>query len=217
MANQFLGLSLFIMLLAFFIILNAISDFDEDMSNKAMQSVTVAFSNRDIPQDPTANLEEDLQESFREGDTLDQLQDLFKSQITGVEIKKDRMGTVMHLRMPVSDFERQILKSSASSPVNSSYDLRATLVTLLSSEDHIRYRMEIFLNSDKSPAKLQNENPKKMMSLMNRASFYTEILEEAGLSKKFITPGIKAGSEKMIDLFFRRYEPFNPLGDEEGA
>ena len=48
MANQFLSLSLFLMLLSFFIVLNSMSDFEKQTAVPAvLNSLSLAFSSRD--------------------------------------------------------------------------------------------------------------------------------------------------------------------------
>lgn len=215
MVNQFLGLSLFIMLLSFFIILNALSNFEEHISHKVMDSISVAFSDREVIEETEANVTEDLQASFRDGDTLDKLQKLFQAQISGAEVKKNRMGTLMHIRLPAEEFERQILRAGGNSP-GFGVDLGATLVSLLTSSDDVQYRMEILLNLPVTPAKFQNDSPKEALLRMKRVALYAQALEDAGLPKQFVTPGVTKGTEKFIDLYFRRYQPFNPLGNQEG-
>ena len=73
MANQFLSLSLFIMLLSFFIILNSLSSYEDVKSKPVLNSISMAFS-KDTP-DPilAPNTVESPIESNNEGDSLDKL------------------------------------------------------------------------------------------------------------------------------------------------
>ena len=108
MANQYLGLSLFIMLLSFFIILNSMSNFDEIKSSPVLNSISMTFAQEKVEDHTDPGFEEDTtQDSVRSGDTLDQLEELFRSQITGIEAEKNRLGTMMHVRIPLSQFEQK--------------------------------------------------------------------------------------------------------------
>lgn len=211
MGNQFLALSLFIMLLSFFIILNAMSNFEVTKSREVLNSITVAFSEEETSDDISANIQEDPMASYREGDTLDKLKSLFEAQITGVEAKKNRLGTTMHLRMNLDHFDQQITSEDG----RFGGELGPTLVSLLGTEDSVPYSMDMMINIEQSPSKAQNEQPEDVAQRIRRVSGYANMIEEAGLPRKFLTAGLARGPEGTIDLFFRRYEAFNPLGERE--
>lgn len=209
------------MLLSFFIILNSMSNFDVTKSQPVLNSLSVAFSKIATNEDTNPNFEEDRnQSSFGEGDSLDQLEGLFRSQITGVGIEKNRLGTVMKVSVSLEKFEKGIMtpvkpqnKNAVLGGIGGSF--APMLVSLLQSNDNkISYRLDMILNTDESPAKIQNDKPQEMERKIKKVSSFAEKLEKSGLPKKLITSGIGKGKEGMIDLIFRRYEPFNPLGDK---
>lgn len=205
------------MLLSFFIILNALSNFEDVKSQPVLNSISVAFSNQDLPEDMSPNVIEDPIESFNEGDTLDNLKALFESQITGVDVEKNRLGTVMHIRMPVARFEKGLVAASQTQNDGVFKGLSGvflpTLVSLLVSAETIPYRMDMVMNLGENPAKVQNESPQDIERHTKKVAWYAQKIEEAGLPRKYVTAGLGVGEEKTIDLYFRRYEPFNPLGD----
>lgn len=209
MANQFLALSMFVMLLSFFIILNAMSNFEVMKLHEVRNSLSVAFSNQDLPQDLSANVKEDPAQAYRDGDTLDKLKGLFEAQITGVEAKKNRLGTTMHLRLPLDRFDKQL--SSAGGGFGGA--LAPTLASLLSAEDDIPYSMDMLINLADNPATLQNDAPETVQQNIRRVSGYAQMIEQAGLPKKYLSAGLGEGPAGTIDLYFKRYQPFNPLGD----
>ena len=82
MANQYLGLGLFIMLLSFFIVLNSLSTFESEKADSVIKSLNESFWN-DQPEE-TETFSPKISapaESFRKGDTLDQVKDLFVSNL----------------------------------------------------------------------------------------------------------------------------------------
>lgn len=212
MANQFLALAMFIMLLSFFIILNALSNFEVVKSNEVLTSISVAFSNQELPKDLSANIVESQAQSYSEGNTLDKLKGLFEAQIAGIETKKNRLGTVMHLRMKLTDFERELLSSGTSF----GGALAPTLVSLLNAEDQVPYEMDMLINLDKNPAVAQNEDAGAVALSTRRVAGYARLIENAGLPKKYLSAGLGDGPADTIDLYFSRYKPFNPLGDRAG-
>ena len=91
----------------------------------------------------------------------------------------------------------------------------ATLISLLQArETEIPYRMDMILNIEENPARFQNDSPQKMEAAIKKVSSFAEKLEAAGLPKKLVTSGVGQGEKETVDLYFRRYEPFNPLGEK---
>lgn len=212
MANQFLALSMFVMLLSFFIILNALSNFEVVKSRDVLTSISVAFSKEELPDDLAANIIEDPMESYHEGNTLDKLKGLFESQIAGVETKTNRLGTIMHLRMKLEDFEKQLTSGGTSFGGS----LAPTLVSLLNAEDDVAYSMDMLINLKDNPAVLQNETPQDVGKSVEKVARYALQIESAGLPKKYLSAGVNQGPQDTIDLYFKRYQPFNPLGQRKG-
>ncbi len=217
MASQYLSLSLFVMLLSFFIILNSKSTFDTTKTKAVVNSLSMVFSSEEHPDDLAPSIMQSPLSSIREGSTLTQLNALFSSEISGVESKTNRLGTIMHISLKDEEFEK-VLKSSLggakSIPISGgNFDFLATLVSLLNSQDSMPYRMDIVLSLGQNPSKLQNENPDEMTTRIAQVSSYAKRLEEAGLPPKFVTSGIGRGRAGMIDLYFYRYRAFNPFGN----
>ncbi len=215
MANQFLALSLFVMLLSFFIILNSMSSYEELKAESIIQSLSISFSTKPVNEAELApNIEEDTMESFREGDSLDRLNKLFSAQIAGIKASKNRLGTEMLLRLNLEDFEAQLLeplKEGDLSQVERT-EFMATLVSLLDAENDVPYRMDMVLNLNGNPAELQNSDPVRIRTAGKKVSGFAAKIEEAGLPPYLVTAGLGDGESQTIDLYFRRYEPFNPVG-----
>lgn len=220
MANQFLALSMFIMLLSFFIILNTVSYFEVSKSETVLNSIALTFSAREAAEPMEPNVTPSPQQSTKEGDALDQLDALFNTQITGVETKTNRLRTVMHTRMELAEFEQAILM-----PAGGAGGLRSaflpTLVSLINAQQSkIPYRMDMVLNMPESPAKAATDAPEGLNNVMRKAAVLAERLEKGGLPKKLLSTGVARGDVGMIDIYIRRYEPFNPaplLEPEEAA
>lgn len=215
MVNQFLALSLFVMLLSFFIIMNAMSNFEELMSRPVMDSISLAFSTKPSEESLNPSYIPDPSEAFQEGDTLEKIDALFRSQITGVEVRRNRLGTVMHMQMPLKKFEKAIMGGGPGEPDSAvqSIDgpLLPTLASLLQSEGAIPHHMDMILTIKDNPARAINETPENILPNIERVAMYAKQLENIGLPRKLVTAGVGQGEAGMIDLYFRRYEPFNPL------
>ncbi len=222
MANQFLGLSMFIMLLSFFIMLTSLSNYEEVKARPVMNSVSLAFSSKEVGKDDAPAFEEIKdKKDYNDGDTLDNIEALFKAQISGYKLKHDRVGSSMHVRIQTRVLERAISAASRSDseagnqPKAFGGAFLPVLVSLMQSgSSGVIYRMDMVLNVPKNPMKLQNDKPKAALDMVKTASSFSRGLERAGLPKKLMSSGIAVGKKGYIDLYFRRYEPFNPYGRE---
>jgi hypothetical protein len=221
MANQFLTLSMFIMLLSFFIILNALASFDDDKSKPVVKSLALAFSTKEIVDDALANSTVESaaeQESFKEGSTIDKIQGLFENQISGIEMRKNRFGTEMYIRIPINDFKDALMEPISNQKTRSGVPrvgnvLVPVLISLLQGNEDAEaaYQMDMLMGVDGNPARLMNEALQDMNDVIKQSAVFAQRLEESGLPKEYITAGIRKGQPGFVDLHFRPYQPFNPL------
>ncbi len=220
MAGQFLTLSLFLMLLSFFIILNSVSKFEVEKARSAIMSVSIAFSKQGRPEQKQPEVEFSDQLSVRKGTSLDGINELFKSQFSGVEISKNRLGTEMRIRMKVSDFE-QLLNAPPPEEgqvlTQNGKNFFPLLISLMDAEDDIPYRMDILTHTQDNPSKLQKESPQTIVGQAKAVSSYAEKLELLGLPSRLVTSGLTQGEPGMMDLVLHRYIPFDPSGGKEAS
>ncbi len=215
MANQFLSLSLFLMLLSFFIVLNSISDFEDNNAVPAvLNSLTLAFSGQtsQITGAGASNILSNY-DNKREGDALESIDGLFNAHIAGFKARKNRLGTVLNVSLPIQLFEKAVKDVSfddLSISKDNSQSFISTLITLLrSSEKGQPYRIDMVMNISEDPAILSRDNPESFLGSLKRVSALAETLESNGLPKKMISAGLSKGKEGIIDLYFYRYKPFN--------
>ncbi len=217
MANQFLALSLFIMLLSFFIILNALSNFQEIKSRPVLNSLAAAFSNDEPKEVFAPSTVQSIQQSIQEGDTLDKLEQVFNAHITGVKIQKNRLGTMMHISMPLKQFESSLLaparnRAFSSDRLGEPGSFVSTLISLMQTkETDIPYRMDMILNTKRDPAAALTNSSEEIRQDMRKISILSKKLEDSGLEKKLLSAGLERGEVGMIDIYFSRYEAVNPV------
>ncbi|MCB9996497.1 MAG: flagellar motor protein MotB [Rhodospirillales bacterium] len=222
MSGQLLGLSLFIMLLAFFIVLNAISSYEETKIKPVMESLGYTFSSRmeaaNIEDHPS--MREDDDTSINEGDTVDRIKALFTAQIPSHEAVVSHTKGVMYMRLPFEDFEAAVMAVGQRNALDQKQEsakflsgfFLPTLVALMKTDTvSAPYRMDILLNIEENPAQLQNQQPKKLSAVMKQMSRLAAKIEDAGLSTKLISTGLQKGRPGMVELLFRPHVPFNPL------
>lgn len=211
---------MFIMLLSFFIILNAISSYDVTKTSPVLNSLSMTFSKEEMIDDimPGKMLAESAQ--TQNASALDRIEAAFRSQITAAETKQNRLGTTMFIRMPFDDFKKGMMKSlvipNASRRTafleNDRVDFLPMLVSLMETERDTSYTMDMVLNIEEHPAALVADDPKRFAAINRSISQIALKLENSGLPKHQVTAGLKQGKVGYIDLVFRRYLPFNPLG-----
>ncbi|MCL4679325.1 MAG: hypothetical protein KJ017_12115 [Alphaproteobacteria bacterium] len=221
MANQYMSLSLFLMLLSFFIIMNGTSGFEESKARPVMRSLSVAFSNTTTEQGE-APLSEFVPHSFTgEGETLERIESLFNSHLPDAQAKRNRLGNMMRIRLPVRSFEIGIDTTEATATGSEKGKFLPMLVALLQSQSAgIPYRMDMMMALPDDPAALAASNPSALREKLTSVSTMAQSLERAGIPGTLMGTGLERGENGFIDIYFRRDEPYEPPpGDsqDEGA
>ncbi len=213
MANQFLSLSLFLMLLSFFIVLNSVSTFEEKKEQTVLNSVALAFSNNKITELNGAPEEKpNPLASINHGDTLTEIEGLFNATISGFELSKNSLGTVMHVRLPIAKFENAIdMTGGYSTNVadGAQGSFIKTLVSLLRADEGGKpFRIDMILNTDDDPIELMGKNSDEYDKTLRRVTALSESLESRGVPTKMMSAGLVKGQSNYIDLYFHKFKPF---------
>ncbi len=231
---QLLSLSMFVMLLAFFIVLNALSTFDENRAEPIMGSLENTFSSADstiAKRLPSVRPSETEQEFSGEGDatTIDRLRDLFRGRLSQIQISENKEQGIMMVEVPYADFSTAILAMGQSSDISGNagdIPFLPTLVSLIQTEDQgQRYKMDILLKTAADPIDLKTLQPERFTDARNKVGKLSRRLSAAGVSEQFLSIGLREGQENMLDLIFRPYQEIDLLENvsepvietEEGA
>ncbi len=214
-----MNLSLFIMLLAFFIVLNSISSYEESKMAKVQRSVELAFSSSAQRDDYSPSVTPDSVKSINNGDTFERLEVLFQSQIVSFKMSKSKSQGIMMVKVPYTKFSEAMLALDQKDLTKTPSRMEArgnfflpTLVSLLRTNiDGAATRMEIYLNVEDNPAEMQNQTPRELNEVINKLGVFSSALEKQGIPQKLLNIGISEGNPKFVDLVFRKYVPFSPL------
>lgn len=200
-AGQLLGLSLFIMMLAFFIVLNSISTFDEAKVQPVSGSLEQAFGTRiELIENLNPAISQSPAGGLGEGKTLNRVEGLFKAELTNVETITSRQQGAMYIRLKRSDFERAVESISAGETPR----FLLTLASLLRSAGRQPvYRMEIVYNLPENPARLANRQPQQLEEAIRAVSSAAAKIEEAGLPARQMSVGLQKGNVDFVELIFR--------------
>lgn len=223
-APQMMSLSLFIMLLAFFIVLNGMSSFDEMAARPVVESLSSAFSTEVRYEETAPSMKEDPVKSLHEGETIERIDALFTAQISGFETTKSKSRGIISVDVALDEFSKGIMRLNQKDlsidrlpPTDGAFFL-PTLVSILKSDERGRtYRMDMIYHVTGNPARLQNEEPQEVASMLERAGQITRRLQEAGMSQRLMSFSIEQGKTEQVTLTFAPHYPFDPsAGREEG-
>ncbi len=221
-SSQLLGLSLFVMMLAFFIILVAISTYEEVKFRPALASIGFTFSSRVIstPNSSPSVIESD-EETIEEGDVLERMKALFNAHIPGQKSFISQSTGTLYVRVPLDEFEASIMAvttddAEAGEQTKEAAKFMLPMLVGLMKGDRIglSYRMDMNLNVKGNPGKMQNDKPQELSAHIKKMSNIADRLEYAGLEKKLMSAGVQEGPENTVDLMFLRHAPYNPMGDK---
>lgn len=202
------------MLLSFFIVLNSLSTFDSDKAEAVVKSVNESFWN-DKPEITETFAPEvaAAAKSFRKGDTLDRVKDLFTSTLPAISAHKNRLGNILTVELSRKDFE--ILLGITEPPPKKAFDpppisrgrFTDLLAALLDTKVSNAYEMDILLNTEISPAELRSLDLDTSEILVEKVASYAQILQDKNMDTKLITPGLAKGRADTVTLTFKRYTP----------
>ena len=220
LSSQLLGLSLFIMLLAFFIVLNAISNFEETKYKPITDSLNRAFAakvdTRDVDEQPSIRQSE-ASVANEEGQELERLNKLFTARIPGADVAVNRSRGEMHVRLSysalesaVSDIGQAPSRRAGALDEDTAFFLPMLISLIRNDRGGMPFRMDILLNTNDDIALMQNEDPEQLRRLADRATMIADRIQSAGLPMRLLSAGLQNGKDDMVDLLFRTHVPYNP-------
>lgn len=216
-----MNLSLFIMLLAFFIVLNSISSFQEDKASKVRRSVERAFTVQAVEDNERSSVTDGKAQSVSEGNSFDRLEALFQSQLSGFKQTKDRSRGIMMVEVDYTVFEKAInalnqgdlTKTPTRGETRENFFLPTLSSIMQANVNGAPTRMEIYLHVNQNPAILQNEQPHDMRVKTNILGEFSRKLQNQGVPEKLVNIGVMQGDPQKIKLVFRKYIPFSPMAE----
>lgn len=215
LGSQIPGLSLFIILLTFFIMLNSISVIKDEKAKPLMDSVEEAFAARITSNEnwlPATVISHDM--GMEEGRTPQRIETLFQAHVAGVQTQKDEMTGQLLMRMPYDEFAAAISTLGDRALQNKAF--LQTLTSLVRSEAVGQpYRMDIFLQVDDNPAAMTRKQPQKMAVLMRDMGALAQALEKAGLPQRLMSVGLEKGQSGFVELLFRPHSAYSASGKGE--
>lgn len=193
-------LSLFIMLLSFFLMMNSSSDFSEPRVQTVLQSLENTFTSRVFRDGQGPSSKSDSEHLLGEGQALESMDAYFRSTFPGFEAQMIPSRGIMAITIDQPTFERIMFGARKTS--------QKTLIEKMWSYDTLQ--MEIWLNIQDDPAATSAANPKLLSDMVTTTASWATNLEVAGLDKGRLTIGIKQGKPGFVTVMFRNYKPYAP-------
>lgn len=208
-----LNLSLFLMLLSFFIVLNNVSSFEESKYQPILQSLRTTFAANALSRDGTGpSVSSDPMQSINEGETSERIDALFRAQITGFKAGKAGSG-VMTVVLPLEEFDRALTSPDQIDVTRMEYGgglqtfFVPTLVSLVRAQEQgTPYRMDMVFHTNDPPALLYNSDPRVLETQRRQSAAYADTLEKAGLPADLLGVGLMQGDPATVTLVFRPLE-----------
>ncbi len=218
LGSQLMTLSLFVMLLAFFIVINAISTFETNRVKPIMKSLGQTFATRlDVTVDDRPSPTESEDMSMGSGDVLERIEAMFNTHIPGPDTKVERnpISGIMTVTVPFDRFA-EAMALVASGKTDAVFT--PMIVGLMrSNQAGLSYRMDMTLAVPMEPPAYLRTQPEAMWAALRSLNTLALDLEEAGLAQKYFTIGMQKGAPGRLEIVFSRHRPYDPRGDGEGA
>lgn len=197
---QVLQLSLFIMLLAFFIVLNVTSNFENNKVKPVIESLYKAFSTDLSPRLKTVFSDPKTVTELQKNQSIHYLEEFFKSDIPQIkaDAQVDESRGVLTLGFKRSDFENAIFNSE---PVGLD-SIVATLIYLAAEKD--AFSVEVVLKTPNRASETE------IQSLVVQGDSYVRRLERRGILKKYLSFGLSDTVKDDVTMVFRPYFTYAP-------
>lgn len=210
MGSQFLALSLFTILLSFFIILTSSVEYKQDIASSVISSIDVAFSKSlvvPLPKDRTVSSDPEIRiPTMGEGDTLELVEDLFQTYVINFTTQKSSVGDRMVIRVRTVDLEAMIeddfVKRAAEETTGQEYGRQGFFETLRSvvkaKDGQPPYVMDlsITVSPEEWEADYGRRAEKDAISLYN-------LIRKADFPAHLMSVGLKEGEPGYTELVFR--------------
>ncbi len=198
---SFLTLSLFIILLAFFIIINASSNYDISKSKPVMRSLKETFASKVAGDNNSPAMIDNHLELDGLGEVFDNLDKLLLAQ--GFTFTADRSDATGDMFVRLKEEEWASIISGIDNQRASDHDFLDKLsIMMLPDDKDIKLSLQILIGLGDNPAELFATEPYIVNSAVKRADIYAKNFIDIGLPKELVFIGLHEGEIGYIDLKF---------------
>ena len=205
-----LGLNL--VLLAFFIMLTTLSDFQEEKADSAIESINQTFEAR--LQRPSAKYEQTLAESVSSDQVIDEIGTLFSETLPDVEVVESSTQTALRIILPLANVFPSVVSDSSDAAAPSQALLASRLRAALSRYENKGGTSEITLLYGLGA----NQTLKGRGNLVTRRlDRLVGVFEEAGHLANQLAVGVEQGYADQFIIVIRLFTGQNSLFEEPSS
>lgn len=192
-------LSLFIMLLSFFMMLSATSEFEVTKVKAVMQSLDETFSPRIFRDGEGPSVSPDAEAMPGQGQAFESIDGLFKAAFSGIQPQLIPSRGIMFIELPQPEFQEKFFGTDTA--------LTKTLLEKLWTYNGIQ--IELWINVEEEPGAVGDQAA--LRARMEQLAAWARTFETGGLEKERLTIGMKKGRGGIVTLLFRNYKPYAPV------
>ena len=207
MSHHITTLSIFIILLAFFIALNSISVFNTEKSTQVMDSLRQTFGA--TPEDSEAlypSLREDEAKSTGLGELLVELEGLFRSRLKGIKSARIDGRDVLLLEVPLDELEELISAQNTDPATKTEETPFSELLKSMIATGENGPQLHLKITGGLPSSSPDGKNAAADMAL--RLSRLVENIEQSGVPKSLLAIGLQSSDTALVQLTFQPYLPF---------
>lgn len=195
-SSQVLALSLFLMLLAFFIVLSTFSDFEEAKVSAVQTSVDEAFSSASDIMGETATPSDKAGDDFasQTGQAFDDIEAVLKAQIGLISITRDTQSGLMTISVP----EKSVFEDHLS-PYGGGKTLASEITTIVKRTQGTSVGFRVRVN-----AHLDSETLAPATKIKGLGIFARSMMQN-GMDPHAMSIGLIGGKPGYVDLVFETY------------
>jgi len=206
LGNQLLALSLFIILLAFFALLNAKSNYDEQKSKAVLQSLERSFAIQTTGTPDLSARIEDPRQRAGAGEALDKIEGILRAQSIPFEVQQLSGNGEFYIELDKNKFLEFIGigvgKKNDVDPV-----FMAKLIILLQPQNLItQYKVKIALGMASNPVTNYKKTPQSVIDAIKITDQIANQFIKHGLERKQIEITIEHTNPEKITLYFDRFK-----------
>lgn len=182
-------LSLYLLLLAFFVLLNSLSAPEQDRLRAVKGSLSETFAATGTPARETRQLTSSLGNVIADAGLLDRIGTLVRTELAFATIRNVMPGRLMEVSMPTHELFR-----GAKVSIDPLYrpTLEAMVEAMRKPEQGVRYEIEILVGTDGD----------EVLSGA-RSAYLATVFTAAGAPRRGVAAGVEHGSPGIVRLRFR--------------
>lgn len=206
-SSQFLILSLFILLLAFFIALTSGADFDENKTDPVIDSLEKVFPVNRLRGNGVPAFVQQTSDVRGEGDAqvdFDTADAIFSSDSFPFQKRTRRADGAFIVTMTQGELS-ELLSISAARVTTPMQRQRffATLSTFLSRKSgRTGHNLNVILSTPEHPSRLAVTKPDELTKLIRRSEDFALGFQKNGISRDNIISGLQKGQNNDVNLIF---------------